>query len=286
MKVVMIYFSQTGGTEKITKRIQEGILESGNECEIIPMNDARNKKLNSFDIIGIGCPTFYYREPRNVKTFIQNLEKSDGTHSFIYCTHGSIIGNTFYFMAEELNKKGYLVINSFDSYSDSSIQFYPQPMHTARHPDEIELKEANEFGQKICALSLRILEGEKELIPKFELIENTWWARDSKIATPEALRQITPKFEINIDKCTKCLTCQDNCPVEAIDIEVDPPEIQKDGCIFCWYCEKLCPEKAIEANWSLPRKIFKGNLKKYMKELKKAEEQGKFRPYVDYEKII
>ena len=282
----MVYFSQTGGTEKITKKIQEGILESGNECEIIPMIDARNKKLNSFDIIGIGCPTFYYREPRNVKAFIQNLEKSDGTHSFIYCTHGSIIGNTFYFMAEELDKKGYLVIGSFDSYSDSSIQFYPQPMHTARHPDEIELNEANEFGQKICAFSLRIQEGEKELIPKFELIENTWWARDSKIATPEALRQITPKFKINLDKCTKCLTCQDNCPVDAIDMEADPPEIQKDGCIFCWYCEKLCPEKAIEADWSLPRKIFKGNLKKYMKELKKAEEQGKFRPYVDYEKII
>ncbi|MFX0138547.1 MAG: DUF362 domain-containing protein [Candidatus Hodarchaeota archaeon] len=96
---------------------------------------------------------------------------------------------------------------------------------------------------------------------------------------------MTPKFKINIEKCTKCLTCQDNCPVDAIDVEADPPEIQKEKCIFCWFCEKLCPEEAIEADWSSARKLFKGNLRRYIKELKKAEEQGKFRPYVDYEKI-
>ncbi|MFX0138546.1 MAG: flavodoxin family protein [Candidatus Hodarchaeota archaeon] len=161
MKVLIIFFSQTGGTEKIAKKIQNGILESGNECEIIRIKDAKNKKLDDYDLIGLGCPTFYYREPVNVKLFIQNMENVDGLHCFIFCTHGSIIGNTFYYMKEELNKKGYFVIGSFDSYSDSSIQFYPQPMHTAKHPDEIELEEAKEFGQKICNISLRIKKEKK-----------------------------------------------------------------------------------------------------------------------------
>ncbi len=285
LKALIIYFSQTGGTEKIAKQIQKGILKSGNECEMVRIKDAKNKKLVDFDLIGLGCPTFYYREPLSVKLFIQNIDNANGKHCFIFCTHGSVIGNTFYYMNEELNKKGYLVIGAFDSYSESSIQFYPQPMHTAKHPDDIELREAEEFGQKICNTSLRIQKGEKKLIPNFEEIENTWWARDSKLATPEALRSMTPKFIINIEKCTKCLTCQDNCPGDAIDVEADPPEIQKEGCIFCWFCEKLCPEEAIEADWTSARKLFKGNLRRYIKELKKAEEQGKFRPYVDYEKI-
>ncbi|NVM01569.1 MAG: 4Fe-4S binding protein [Candidatus Helarchaeota archaeon] len=285
MKVLIIFFSQTGGTEKIAEQIQKGILKNGNECEMVRIKDAKNKKLANFDLIGLGCPTFYYREPISVKLFIQKMDKVDGKHCFIFCTHGSIIGNTFYYMNEALNKKGYLVIGAYDSYSESSIQFYPQPMHTAKHPDDIELREAEEFGQKVCEISLKIKKGEKSLIPKFELIENTWWARDSKLATPEALRSISPEFKINIDKCTKCLTCQENCPVDAIDVEADPPEIQKDGCIFCWFCEKLCPEGAIEADWASTRQLFKGNLKKYIRELKKAEEQGKFRPYVDYEKI-
>jgi Fe-S-cluster-containing hydrogenase component 2 len=189
-------------------------------------------------------------------------------------------------MQEELSKKGYSVIGTFDSYSASSLQFYPEIMHTIKHPDDIELEEAITFGKSICDISLKIKTGESNLFPEFELIDDTWWARDSKRLTTDLLRNIFPKFEINTDVCTKCLKCQDECPTDAIDIEADPPEIQKESCIFCGYCEKLCPEGAIETNWKFMRIASKGNLKKYVQELKKAEEEGKFRPYTDYEQII
>lgn len=286
LNTLIIYFSQIGGTEKMAKSIQNGILESGNECELIKIKEVNIENLKNFDLIGIGCPTFYYREPANVRVFIQKMDETNDKHCFIFCTHGSHKGNTFYYMKEELNNKGYVVIGSFDSYSESSLQFYPKIMHTAGHPDEIELVEAKEFGQNICNISLRIKNGELDLIPKFELIENTWWAKDSKMMTPELLRKISPPLEINIDKCTKCLICQNNCPIDAINIENNPPEIQKDGCIFCWYCEKSCPNEAIEAVWSLMREYSRQNLKKYIKILKEAEKQGLFRPHVDYEKII
>ena len=286
MNVLLIFFSQTGGTEKIAYRIQEGILNSDNDCDMIDMKKADKLNLNKYDLIGIGTPTFYYREPINVKNFIQNLKNNDGKHCFIFCTHGSVIGNTFYYMQEELSEKGYLVIGDFDSYSASSLQFYPEIMHTIKHPDEIELEEALNFGMSICNVSLRIKNGESNLIPIYNLIEDTWWAKQSKTLTLDVLRRIFPKFEINIDRCSKCLTCQENCPTDAIDIEADPPEIQKESCIFCGYCEKACPEGAIEADWKLMRVGSKSNLKLYAQELKKAEEQGKFRPYVDYEKII
>ena len=286
MNVLLIFFSQTGGTEKIAYRIQEGILNSDNDCDMIDMKKADKLNLNKYDLIGIGTPTFYYREPINVKNFIQNLKNNDGKHCFIFCTHGSVIGNTFYYMQEELSEKGYLVIGDFDSYSASSLQFYPEIMHTIKHPDEIELEEALNFGKSICNVSLRIKNGESNLIPIYNLIEDTWWAKQSKTLTLDLLRRIFPKFEINIDRCSKCLTCQENCPTDAIDIEADPPEIQKESCIFCGYCEKACPEGAIEADWKLMRVGSKSNLKLYAQELKKAEERGKFRPYVDYEKII
>jgi flavodoxin/NAD-dependent dihydropyrimidine dehydrogenase PreA subunit len=286
MNVLLIYFSQTGGTEKIAYKIKDGTLNSNHNCDIIEMKKTMNIHLESYDLIGIGTPTFYYREPINVKNFIQKMKNADGKHCFIFCTHGSVIGNTFYYMEEELSKKGYVVIGNFDSYSASSLQFYPEIMHTIKHPDEIELEEALNFGKNICDISLRVKNGETDLIPKFNLIEDTWWAKQSKTLTLDFLRRIFPKFEINEEMCTKCLTCQKNCPTDVIDVEVEPPEIQKESCIFCGYCEKSCPEGAIETDWKLMRVGSKGNLKLYMQELKKAEEQGKFRPYVDYEKII
>lgn len=285
MNVLIIYFSQTGNTKKIAETIKKGMLKSGNTCEITQIKKVDVNSLENYDLIGIGTPTFFYREPRNVNKFIQDLKETKGKHCFLFCTHGSLIGNTFYYMNEELSKKGYIVIGTFDSYGYSSIQFYPEPMHTEGHPDETEFKNAESFGENICNLSLKIQNGETGLIPKFELISNTWWTRQSKQLNLKVLRNISPKFEINVDKCTKCLTCQKNCPTDAIDAEADPPEIQKEDCIFCWFCEKSCPEGAIEADWSLMEKGSKGNLIGYIEALKEAEIQGKFRPYVDYQNI-
>jgi len=149
----------------------------------------------------------------------------------------------------------------------------------------MELKNAKKFGKNLCDLSLKVRDGNVDLLPKFELIENTWWEKESKFVVKEGMRNVSPKFSISLDKCTKCLLCQDECPTDSIDIEADPPEIQKDGCIFCWYCEKLCPVGAIEADWTMMGMAMKRNLKKYIIELKKAELKGEFRPYVDYENI-
>jgi flavodoxin/NAD-dependent dihydropyrimidine dehydrogenase PreA subunit len=286
LNVLIIFFSQTGGTEKIAKKIRQGIVKAGNTCEIIKMKGANSNDLSKYDLIGIGAPTFFFREPVNVRTFIQNMYHVDGRQAFLFCTHGSIIGNTFYHMSDELTKKGYVVIGSFDSYSASSLQFYPKIMHTINHPDDIEIKEAIDFGENICDISVRIEKGDVSLIPKFELIEDTWWARDSKMLTLDLLRQIYPKFKIDVDKCTLCLTCQENCPTDAINVESEPPEIQNEGCIYCCYCEKSCPESAIGADWEKMRTGSRGNLKKYVRALKEAENQGKFRPYVDYENIV
>ena len=281
LKTLIIYFSQTGGTEKIAKAICEGILETGSDCDLVQIKEAAIKNLNSYDLIGIGCPTFYYREPRNVQTFIRQMENGTGRYAFIFCTHGSCKGNTFYYLNEELNKKGFTVIGAFDSYAESSLQFYPKPMHTAQHPDSIEVAAARQFGNDLVQ---RMQHVETDSFPIFDLIEDTGWAKDSKMMIPELLRKTTPVLKIDSEKCTQCLTCQNNCPVDAIDIANQ--EIQKGGCIFCWFCEKSCPEGAIEADWSLMQKWARLNLKKYIKILEAAEAEGEFRPYVDYRKII
>ncbi len=281
----MIYFSQSGNTEKIAEKIQNGIIKSDNDCNLKKIKEVNLKSLPDYDLIGIGTPTFYYREPINVKLFISRFENLKGKHCFLFATHGSIIGNTFYYMDEQLRKKGLQVIGTFDSYGDSSMKIYPQPMHTAGHPDEIEIQGAEEFGESICNISKKIQNGDTSLIPKFVLISDTWWNKQSEQLSPEFLRKVSPKFIINEKVCTKCLTCEEVCPVDAIDIEATPPEIQKEGCIFCYYCEQSCPEGAIETDWTRFAKISRGNLPRYIEELEKAENSGKFRPYVDYRNI-
>ncbi len=49
MNVIIIYFSQTGNTEKIANRIKGGILESGNKCKLIPIK--KEIKLKESELI-------------------------------------------------------------------------------------------------------------------------------------------------------------------------------------------------------------------------------------------
>lgn len=286
MKVLVIYFSQTGNTETIARAIDRGIRGAGHVCELCRIKKVRPDKLVEYDLIGLGSPTFFYREPINVRDFLQGLPDPGARHWFLFCSHGSIIGNTFPNLAASLGKKGATVVGTFDCYGSSSLQFYPQPMHTDGHPDPIALEQAEAFGTSICQRSERVGRGEKGLVPVLEPVTDTWWAKQAPGLTPELLRAVSPPLRLDADQCSGCMVCQDECPTDAIDIEADPPQIQKEGCIYCWYCEKVCPTGAIKADWTEFARNVRGNLAHYVEALQEAEAEGTFRPYVDYRRIV
>lgn len=66
----------------------------------------------------------------------------------------------------------------------------------------------------------------------------------------------TSKPVINNSRCTLCLTCLENCPVEVISRkkgESGPLKIDYRNCIRCFCCQELCPESAISVKkgWCL-----------------------------------
>lgn len=68
------------------------------------------------------------------------------------------------------------------------------------------------------------------------------------------------KIDFDYSKCTKCGTCERQCPVKAI--KLDPyQKCDHKKCILCLCCIEVCPAKAIclKEHWSvkLIRKLFK-----------------------------
>lgn len=47
------------------------------------------------------------------------------------------------------------------------------------------------------------------------------------------------------DKCTKCGTCEESCPQEAISEGEKTYTIDPDKCVDCGICADECPAKAI-----------------------------------------
>ncbi len=55
--------------------------------------------------------------------------------------------------------------------------------------------------------------------------------------------QVRPKADA--DRCTGCGTCVDHCPVGALSLDDDLPQVARDLCIACFCCQEICPEQAI-----------------------------------------
>lgn len=279
MKTLIIYFSQTGHTKKVAETIQDGITNSGNSCDLQLMSEVCAGALKDYDLIGFGCPVFYFQEPLNVREFLQDLPDLTGSKWFLFCTHGSIIGNTFPSLHKLLSGKRATITGFHDTYADATLPFYPHPTLTSGHPDEIDLEAAREFGRQIVKTSREIMDGRVDLIPEPEAVPEEW-TKNAAMFTRENMAKIFPPLSVNTDLCSECGECEAACPVGGIDISASPLKIQQP-CVYCWHCLNICPECAIEADLEKQIKLAPKLYERYRYWLDKAAEKGEFRWLVD-----
>jgi flavodoxin/ferredoxin len=279
MKTLIIQFSQTGFTRKVAEQIRDGIAEVTGQCDLKSLREVRPDSLAEYDLVGLGCPVFYYQEPFNVRDFMQGLPELKDRQWFIFCTHGSVMGYTLVSMAEALKRKGILVVGYHHTYADGTLPFYPHPTLTTGHPDELDYEQARTFGREVAERSRRIAGGERNLVPEPEPVPAEW-VEAAAFFTPQFLEEAMPRLRIDMEKCIQCQECVENCPVDGIDVDADPPRIQ-DPCVYCWYCAKICPELAIETDWDMLVAMAPENYARYRKALEEAEARGEFRWLVD-----
>lgn len=295
MKCTVIYFSQTGNTEKIAQAIHRGVKKAAGHCDLIKIKDANPGRLQGYDLIGIGTPVFGYREPINVRGFINDMRFVGGKHAFAFSTHGT---HGEYFassIAPKLQRKGLMVLGVRDWYGDCYIPGAPNPYPTAGHPDRIDSREANAFGVEMVELSREIAPGKMELLPPLpkapklslkKMLDDVQKIEAERGAVFEH-RQTPKKYDR--EKCLypKCQLCMDNCPMDGIDLTVDPPLIAKP-CMHCMFCAKICPTGAMDGDFfydTPSEKTWKSVPEFHLDILTKAEAEGKFRRLVPIDKI-
>lgn len=282
MKMLIIFFSQTQYTRKVAERMCDGALETGAHCQRVGIRDVDTATLHQYDLVGLGTPVFYYQEPANVRQFIADLPQLTGKHWFIFTTHASTIGITMDSMRRGLENKGAVLVGYHDTYADSTMPVIPYPTLTTGHPDESEYEAAQQFGRNIVLTSQRIAKGDTSLIPSLDY-DPDQWAHLTESLKLENLARFLPSLRIDMHTCTQCHTCEDNCPVDGIDVSADPPSIQ-NPCIYCWRCVMVCPEIAIDAldgDWGDLQKNMRQSYQVYRQRLDEAAARGKFKWLID-----
>jgi len=77
-RVLIVYDSRTGRTERMAKKIADGVRSLGHEVVFRRVADVRNEsELAGFDAYLFGSPTYFRRTTEAVKTFLFLAQKAD-----------------------------------------------------------------------------------------------------------------------------------------------------------------------------------------------------------------
>ncbi|SCP98523.1 EFR1 family ferrodoxin [Anaerobium acetethylicum] len=294
MKVLIIYFSQSGNTKKIAHSIAEGARGAAEVVDIKSIKHVNYEMMQDYDLIGLGSPV-WKADPPNIRRFYENAPDQKGKHIFSFATHGTMPGFYFPVVLPNLKKAGFTVIGSARWYGNVVMPGMPEPYYTAGHPDEQDCEEAKEFGKEMVLRSRRISAGETGLIPPMPKNDID---PDQAVAIVNMLLEYgNPQGKIIRDpeKCIypKCSCCMDYCTMDYIDLSCTPQKFGSEGCCCddnheCAWCFMICPTGAIRLDPDVYEHIKPSiGVRKtlFEKILNEAEEKGDFRRHVPADEV-
>lgn len=294
MKVLVIYFSQSGNTKKIAHAIGDGAREVADVVDVKALKHVTYDMLEDYDLIGLGSPV-WKADPPNIRRFYNNAPDQKGKHIFAFATHGTMPGFYFPVVLPNLKKAGFTVIGSARWYGNVVMPGMPEPYYTAGHPDAQDCQEAREFGKEMVLRSQRIAAGETDLIPPMPKNDIN---PDQAVAIVNMLLEYgNPQGKIVRDpkKCIypKCSRCMEYCTMDYIDLACSPQKFGSEGnCCNdnheCAWCFMICPTGAIHLEPDVYEHIkpFIGVRKPLFENiLNKAEADGEFRRLIPEEEV-
>jgi uncharacterized protein (DUF362 family)/NAD-dependent dihydropyrimidine dehydrogenase PreA subunit len=108
------------------------------------------------------------------------------------------------------------------------------------------LRKAKSVGLGDYDLETIEIIGELKQLPDFKLPPLGGEANMNNPAIQAVLHRPTllcPRADVEL--CTGCGACIEQCPVSALSMKGDFPVVDPDICIRCFCCQEICPEKAM-----------------------------------------
>ncbi len=278
-KACILYFSQTGNTEKVAYTIAGRFQGEGLECVTLHLEDAVDfpEAHEEADILGIGFPTFFGYPPPHVMEFIEGL-KGSGRSAFVFTTYGgSTAGDSLYDAAVALAKRGFAILGGLKV---EGFDNYPQSIWlkiNEGRPNEIDLARGEEFA----ALALKAFHEKRSIAPEALASPNPFFIKKRskpRKKTVDAMRKkVEGKVIFNKELCLFCETCKKSCPTKSITSGEAHPEFSWkciDG-MRCYQCVRVCPGKAL----LYEQPVSDRDYKKFLKGIADTPEE-KARTYV------
>lgn len=235
------YFSGTGNTLLMVKKLAEILSTYGKQVNLFKIEHTNPDKINLSHTIGLAFPVAVFSTYPFVWDFIENLPAGGNAEIFMLDALAGFSGGIVGPLKKILLNKGYLTLGACELIMPSN--------YGMMIPDsEKILKKITVAENKIKKYVKTLIEGQSkwQRMPLFsDLISFL-----SKM--PQPWRTIGKCLSLDHNKCVKCRLCVQICPIAAIDM-LDLPVIT-ERCVACMRCIACCPKHAI---------LYKGTTKRY-----------------------
>jgi ferredoxin/flavodoxin len=232
--VKLIYFSPTGTTKSILESIAQGFQAQAVERLDLTPPEARTQALEEMydELAIVGAPVYGGRLPLDAAQRLRRL-RGNGTPAVIVAVYGNrAYEDALLELSNLVTAAGFIPVAGGAFIGEHS--FADESVFIANgRPDDQDLKQATEFGNKIREKIQRI--DTLDEMPPLKVPGNFPYKQWRKWPGISPITQKTV--------CIKCETCIAVCPTAAITMN-EILQTDSDACIVCCACVKACPTGA------------------------------------------
>ena len=245
-RVLLFYHSASGNTHWVAEAIAAALADRGIEAElrsIAARHDTAD--LDSYDLVGFGCPVMGFRPSFALNRFIRSLPVQPHLPAFIFTTHAGVLANAPWMLAACLRDRGFAVMahKHFRGEISWPLARSAGLIINRGLPDDRLLPSISAFAGNLAELAARHRSGSPvRSIPVSRSWLNPFYYL-SLINSPAKLRMMMGTKRVIITRCTKCGLCAEHCAPGAIALS--PYPTFGSNCDGCWGCYNICPAAAI-----------------------------------------
>lgn len=235
MRTEIYWFSGSGNSLHLAKRIQEGI----EGARLIPVAEAVGKVEELPRRLGLVFPVYAWGPPALVGEFMDNLPPGSPDYVFAAATYGGSAGSVMSITRRKLKKRG---IGLDASMTLRMVENYP-PMGGAPGTEK-QAAVLERAEKEIDAVVEKAAEGWRGSSGG----SNVFLSLLGRLVYPLFSRYVSRqagKFHAD-DKCTSCGVCVKVCPVINIELEGEDGPVWGHRCQQCFACFHWCPEEAVQ----------------------------------------
>lgn len=243
MKIQLLYFSGTGNTEFISKRIQEQ-LKTHHTVELLTIESVlfSPELIDQEAILGLGYPVYDFMPPRIVIKALEGLKSVVHQKAFIFSTYTSSSLDSNYHAVKALQSKGYhvLTMTNFKAPGASSFIY--------SNPSNFIVKTKTVFEKELRTHMNEFVSDVEKKINLPSQLMRIKFNQFNKVHQSFSKTFFGILFYKNLkvnEDCNQCGICVKSCPEKNLELQDKLVINNSNDCMKCLRCVQSCPNKAI-----------------------------------------